>query len=133
MSVRLELSAFRIAEVIFQIVDGGEQPGPFQAYRTRSTLPELNEEVAILDPLAIDAAVTFFARYVARKSCYSHVSLAKTPDFSTTFLSTNPRWVTLVSARIRAPMSSCQVTRSSWISSLILILTRRRFADCDEK
>ena len=35
--------------------------GPFQAYRTNSTSYQgLNEEVAILDTLAIDAAVTVF-------------------------------------------------------------------------
>ena len=35
--------------------------GPFQAYRTRSTSYQgLNEEVAILDPLAIGAAITVF-------------------------------------------------------------------------
>ena len=59
----------------------------------------LNEEVAILDPLVIDAAVKVFARSVARKCCYRQVSLAKKPEFSTTFLSANPRWVMLVSAR----------------------------------
>ena len=70
----------------------------------------LNEEVAILDPLVIDAAVKVFARSVARKCCYRQVSLAKKPEFSTTFLSANPRWVMLVSARFCAPMLSRATT-----------------------
>ena len=64
--------------------------------------------MAILDPLVIDAAVKVFARSVARKCCYRQVSLAKKPEFSTTFLSANPRWVMLVSRKVlRANVVKC--------------------------
>ena len=64
-------------------------PSNVKANRTRSTsFQRLNEEVAT-GPFWNRTAVTVFSRSVARKYCYRFVSLAKTSEFSTTFLSSN--------------------------------------------